>query len=179
MRMGKQRAHGGSLSQPGLCILDGTPNRQLQRCSAPICIVRTMYAQSQLSFVLLRYCQMVPRASALFRPDPARNHWQSVAAHCAIGRFILSLASYVLNDSGGPPFHSPIYPPDDTMNRETVQFINSLSATVASQGSPPHTHSHDPLGPVHSHDHGGEHGHTHEHLDNPGSSLNPLVRDRQ
>ena len=32
-------------------------------------------------------------------------------------------------------------------------------------------HSHDPLGPVHSHDHGGEHGHTHEHLDNPGEKI--------
>ncbi|KAH8077027.1 urease accessory protein UreG [Cristinia sonorae] len=51
------------------------------------------------------------------------------------------------------------------MNKEKVQFINNLSATVASQ-SPPLAHSHDPSGPVH--DHGGEHGHTHEHLENPG-----------
>ena len=109
----------------------------------------------------------------------ARAKSLAISRHSLCDRPLYLITRLVLNDSGGPPFHSPIYPPDDTMNRETVQFINSLSATVASQGSPPHTHSHDPLGPVHSHDHGGEHGHTHEHLDNPGSSLNPLVRDRQ
>ncbi|TCD62346.1 hypothetical protein EIP91_007044 [Steccherinum ochraceum] len=53
------------------------------------------------------------------------------------------------------------------MNKETVQFINNLSATVAGQ-SPPLAHSHDGTDPLHSHDHGGEHGHTHEHLDNAG-----------
>ncbi|CAL1713445.1 unnamed protein product [Somion occarium] len=51
------------------------------------------------------------------------------------------------------------------MNNETVQFINNLSAAVASQ--PPQAHSHD--GVSHSHDHGlGDHGHTHEHLETPG-----------
>lgn len=50
------------------------------------------------------------------------------------------------------------------MTTENVQFINSLSSSVANQA--PHTHSHDG-GPSHSHEHG-EHGHTHEHLDNPG-----------
>lgn len=38
----------------------------------------------------------------------------------------------------------------------SVQFINSLGA------------SHEHGGVVHSHDHGGDHGHTHEHLDHPG-----------
>ncbi|KAK7676373.1 hypothetical protein QCA50_006391 [Cerrena zonata] len=52
------------------------------------------------------------------------------------------------------------------MSKDTVQFINNLSATVAAQPAP--THSHDG-GASHSHDHGlAEHGHTHEHLDNPG-----------
>ena len=45
---------------------------------------------------------------------------------------------------------------------DTVQFINSLSG--ANQSA--HTHSHEHGGP--SHDHGGEHGHTHEILDHPG-----------
>lgn len=49
----------------------------------------------------------------------------------------------------------------------TVQFINNLTGTAASQGSA--SHSHDHSGPAHSHDHGvGEHGHTHEHLEHAG-----------
>lgn len=48
------------------------------------------------------------------------------------------------------------------MKNETVQFINSLSPSVASHG---HSHDHGDA----SHSHGaGEHGHTHEHLENPG-----------
>ncbi|KAF8839548.1 urease accessory protein UreG [Paxillus ammoniavirescens] len=44
----------------------------------------------------------------------------------------------------------------------SVQFINNLGSGV----QPAQSHSHD--GAVHSHDHGGEHGHTHEHLDHAG-----------
>ncbi|EIM85907.1 urease accessory protein UreG [Stereum hirsutum FP-91666 SS1] len=49
----------------------------------------------------------------------------------------------------------------------TVPFINNLSSTSP---TPPHAHSHDGGVPhIHDHDHGlAEHGHTHEHLDNPG-----------
>ncbi|KAL7279915.1 hypothetical protein ACG7TL_006324 [Trametes sanguinea] len=48
---------------------------------------------------------------------------------------------------------------------DTVQFINNLSSASSVQG-PPFTHSHG-SGPSHSHG-PDEHGHTHEHLDNPG-----------
>lgn len=51
------------------------------------------------------------------------------------------------------------------MKNETVQFINSLSSSVASQA--PHGHSHDHGDASHAHG-AGEHGHTHEHLENPG-----------
>ncbi|PCH40353.1 urease accessory protein UreG [Wolfiporia cocos MD-104 SS10] len=51
------------------------------------------------------------------------------------------------------------------MKNETVQFINNLSASVASQ--PPQAHTHEHGGASHSHD-AGEHGHTHEHLEHPG-----------
>ena len=57
------------------------------------------------------------------------------------------------------------------MATNTVQFINNLSASVASQ--PAHMHSHEAGGPTH--EHGGEHGHTHEHLDHPGTHAIGLV----
>ena len=53
------------------------------------------------------------------------------------------------------------------MATNTVQFINNLSASVASQ--PADTHSHEAGDPTH--EHGGEHGHTHEHLDHPGKRM--------
>ncbi|KAI0078229.1 urease accessory protein UreG [Panus rudis PR-1116 ss-1] len=49
------------------------------------------------------------------------------------------------------------------MSKETVQFINSLSASVANQPSQTHSHGNG----SHTHEHG-DHGHTHEHLENPG-----------
>ena len=63
------------------------------------------------------------------------------------------------------------------MNRETVQFINNLSAAVAIQSPLPH--SHDQGGPTHSHDHGGEHGHTHEHLEHPGKQRVLLLEPKR
>lgn len=53
------------------------------------------------------------------------------------------------------------------MKNETVQFINNLSGSAASQGIASHSHEHGSG----THEHGlGEHGHTHEHLDNAGTS---------
>ncbi|KAI5989028.1 urease accessory protein UreG [Pisolithus albus] len=46
----------------------------------------------------------------------------------------------------------------------SIQFINNMSATGGAQ--PSLLHSHERGGAVH--DHGGEHGHTHEQLDHPG-----------
>ncbi|KAG6372803.1 urease accessory protein UreG [Boletus reticuloceps] len=46
----------------------------------------------------------------------------------------------------------------------SVPFINNLSAST----NPTLSHAHEQGGVVHSHDHGGEHGHTHEHLDHAG-----------
>lgn len=63
------------------------------------------------------------------------------------------------------------------MNRETVQFINNLSAAVTIQSPLPH--SHDQGGPTHSHDHGGEHGHTHEHLEHPGKQRVLLLEPKR
>jgi urease accessory protein len=54
------------------------------------------------------------------------------------------------------------------MATENVQFINNISSNSTAQSTA--THSHDRGGP--SHDHGGEHGHTHEHLDNAGEHDN-------
>ncbi|KAF9013361.1 P-loop containing nucleoside triphosphate hydrolase protein [Cyathus striatus] len=44
----------------------------------------------------------------------------------------------------------------------SVQFINNLSSST----NPQSDHSHDRGS--HTHDHGGDHGHTHEHLENAG-----------
>ncbi|KIM66932.1 hypothetical protein SCLCIDRAFT_14434 [Scleroderma citrinum Foug A] len=44
----------------------------------------------------------------------------------------------------------------------SVPFINNMGT------QPPLPHSHERGGTAHTHDHGGEHGHTHEHLDHPG-----------
>ncbi|KAF8133398.1 urease accessory protein UreG [Boletus edulis] len=44
----------------------------------------------------------------------------------------------------------------------SVPFINNLSASTNL------SHAHEQGGVVHSHDHGGDHGHTHEHLDHAG-----------
>ncbi|KAL5520058.1 hypothetical protein ACEPAG_1718 [Sanghuangporus baumii] len=52
------------------------------------------------------------------------------------------------------------------MTSGTVQFINNLSGNAAAQAITPH--SHEQGGPTHTHDHGGEHGHTHEHLEHAG-----------
>ncbi|KAI6101972.1 urease accessory protein UreG [Pisolithus croceorrhizus] len=46
----------------------------------------------------------------------------------------------------------------------SIQFINNMSTTGGAQSSL--LHSHERGGEVH--DHGGEHGHTHEQLDHPG-----------
>lgn len=70
--------------------------------------------------------------------------------------------------------HKLLSPLVKIMNKETVQFINSLSATIASQ---PATHSHEQGGPSHSHEHG-DHGHTHEHLENAGESVFTLLSER-
>ncbi|OBZ71630.1 putative urease accessory protein ureG-like protein [Grifola frondosa] len=52
-----------------------------------------------------------------------------------------------------------------TTKNETVQFINNLPSSVASQPSYSHTHNDE----GHQHSHGpGDSGHTHEHLDHPG-----------
>jgi len=53
------------------------------------------------------------------------------------------------------------------MSKENVQFINNILAPVTGSAPQP-AHSHELGGPSHSHDGVGEHGHTHEHLDNPG-----------
>ena len=54
------------------------------------------------------------------------------------------------------------------MTTGSVQFINNLTGSAATQGST--SHSHELGGPSHSHDHGvGEHGHTHEHLEHAGA----------
>ncbi|EIN12342.1 urease accessory protein ureG [Punctularia strigosozonata HHB-11173 SS5] len=49
----------------------------------------------------------------------------------------------------------------------SIPFINSISGSGT---APPHTHSHEAGGPTHSHSHDGvgDHGHTHEQMDNPG-----------
>ncbi|KIK95806.1 hypothetical protein PAXRUDRAFT_826658 [Paxillus rubicundulus Ve08.2h10] len=46
----------------------------------------------------------------------------------------------------------------------SVQFINNLG----SGAQPAQSYLHDHGGAIHDHDHGGEHGHTHEHLDHAG-----------
>lgn len=53
------------------------------------------------------------------------------------------------------------------MSVETVPFINNLSGSGGQRG--PDLHSHEPGGDLHSHEGPGEHGHTHEHLENAGT----------
>ena len=59
------------------------------------------------------------------------------------------------------------------MTKDTVQFINNLSAN-ASQAATEPAHAHERGGPTHSHDGPGDHGHTHEHLDHAGEFVYPL-----
>ena len=61
------------------------------------------------------------------------------------------------------------------MTTGSVQFINNLTGSAATQGST--SHSHELGGPTHSRDHGvGEHGHTHEHLEHAGEQLKVVIR---
>ena len=58
------------------------------------------------------------------------------------------------------------------MGGDTVQFINNLSGSGDNAGPAAELHTHEPGGALHSHGGPGEHGHTHEHLENAGNLSN-------
>ncbi|KAJ3529238.1 hypothetical protein NM688_g7881 [Phlebia brevispora] len=95
------------------------------------------------------------------------NKFQACSENGFVDRNTDGMGHYHVMKSPGAPAESA----DRVCNLKSSRLFHSqrtvqrlLAGSATSQPAP--THSHEGGGPAHQH--GGEHGHTHEHLDNPG-----------